>query len=101
MITNNVYAQIQALCQMEINIALIGEQYFTYLTFEASSSGNTSSIDYNTIFGICVTEFIDQEKIHLTTQPHLFAQQFHKYIENLIPVRMKFNKTIPYLLFSK
>lgn len=101
MISNNIYVQIYALCQMDINIALIGGQYFTYLKFDPSSSGNTSSIDYNTLYGICISDFILQEKIHMATQPHLFAQQFQKYIEPLNPVYIKFNKNIEYFLFSK
>jgi hypothetical protein len=100
-ITNNIYAQVFALCKMDVNIAIIDDQYFTYLRFDASSSGNTSSIDFNTLYGICITEFIEQEKINMTTHPTLFYQQFEKFIMNLNPVLIKFNKTMPYFLFSK
>lgn len=100
-ITNNIYSQIYALCQMDINIAMVGDEFFTYIKFEPSSSGNTSSIDFNTLYGICITEFINQEKINSVSQPNLFYQQFQRYIENLEPVNIKFNKIIPYYLFSR
>lgn len=101
MITNAIYTQVYALCQMDVNVAMVGEEFFTYTRFDASSSGNTSSIDYNTLYGICITEFMQQEKIHIVGQTHKFLQQFHKFIEPLEAVTIKFNKTIPYMLFSR
>lgn len=100
-ITTNVYNQIHALCVMDVNIALVGEEFFTYLYFEPSMSGNTSSIDFVTIKGVCITEFINQEKINEVSKTSLFYQQFEKFIEPLEPVTIKFNKSMSYFLFSK
>lgn len=100
-ITKNIYTQIEALTQMDVNVALVGDEFFTYLKFDPSTSGNTSSIDYNTIVGICVTEFFEMEKINISQTAQLFYQQFTKFVEPLNPVNIKFEKTIPYYLFSK
>lgn len=100
-ITNNIYQQIYALNQMDTNIAVVGEEFFTYLIFEPSMSANTSSIDFVTLRGICITEFINQEKINEVSKSPLFYQQFQKFIEPLEPVTIKFNKVMPYYLFSK
>lgn len=100
-ITKQIFDQVAALCDMGVSIAKVENEYFTYLTFVASSSGNTSSIDFVTIQGICITEFITTTKLDPSTRAEVYFQQFERYIEPLISLTIKFNKSISYILFSK
>ena len=101
-IDNRTYEQIYALTQMDVNVALVGGEFFTFLGFDPSSSGNTSSIDFVTLTGaICVSEFFKLEKINVVGQNAHFYQQFKTFIEKLQPLTVKFNKNETYFIFSR
>lgn len=100
-ITKQIFAQMTALCEMGVSIAKIDEEFFTFLTFIPSSSGNTSSIDFVTINGICISEFITTTRFDATTRKEAYFQQFERFIADQTSVTIKFNKQIPYFIFSK
>lgn len=100
-ITKQIFDQVTALCEMGVSIAKIENEYFTFLSFNPSSSGNTSSIDFVTINGICISEFISTTRYDATVRKEVYFQQFERYIENQSLLTIKFNKQIPYIIFSK
>jgi hypothetical protein len=95
-ITTQIYEQMYALCSMGVSVAKIGNDYFTFMQFIPSSSGQTSSVDFVTISGICITEFITITRFDSTVLPTVYFQ-----LGNKEAMTLKFNKHIPYFLFSK
>ncbi len=92
---------IEALTEL-VNIAIIADNVFVYYQFEGSSSSNTSSVDFCSINGICVTDFLAANHIDPSGQGLKgYIARFQAYIEFRHQMTMKFNKTTPYLLFSR
>jgi len=100
-ITKQIFDQIRALCEMGVSIAKVEDEFFTFMTFIPSSSGNTSSIDFVTINGICITEFMTTVRLDATIRKEVYFQQFEKFIESQTSLTIKFNKVTPYIIFSK
>jgi hypothetical protein len=99
-ISKELYHKIAVICD-SVNIAVIGDNIFVYHSFTPSSSGNTSSIDFNTIVGVNVTEFFTMNQIEAVGPNTAFNARFVKYFDPLPILNIKFNKTMEYLLFSK
>lgn len=86
---------------MGVNIIKVDEEYFTYIHFEPSSSGQTQSVDFNTVTGICITEFMNLARLDPNIRMEQYFQQFEKYIESKASLTIKFNKQVPYIMFSR
>jgi len=84
-----------------VSIAIVGENIFVLQgDFIPSSSGNTSSIDFVSMVVVNVTEFFTQNPVDQSVNTVQFTQKFLRYIEPLPALRMKFNKSMEYMVLS-
>lgn len=75
-------------------------EYILYSTFDPSQSGGSATVDFCTIKGIPITEFITTATIDIRTNEAVFRQNFMNYVKDQDELHIKFNKVIEYMLFT-
>lgn len=97
---NGLYEKIQFVNELGYNVILFQEDIFVYSTFDASTSGHVSSVDYCSFKGICMTDWFTVTQVSELVRRTELANKFRNKMDSLQPVNVKFNKTIEWVLFS-
>ncbi len=99
------YKQIAELVKYNYNVLRLIEpdsttEYWVVTEFDPSTSASSSSIDFNTFYGVNVTQFINTNKIALGGTV-AYLQQFNNYVGDLLKIRVKFGRYQTYNFYGK
>lgn len=97
----DLFEKVSVSVELGFNCLVFEEDIFVYQSFEASTSSNVSSIDYCSFTGVCVTDFMRLTQISELMNPVVFKSKLTDKLDSLKPIKIKFNKMMPYMLFYK
>lgn len=89
--------------KLGFNVAMIKfgaeTEFFIFSSFESSQTSSSVSIDYCSMRGIIITDFVSIDRVDFGSES-VFNSNFTSYLTNKSELNIKFNKNIEYVLFT-
>lgn len=100
-VSKQLFEKISVCVELGYNLLILEDDVYIYTTFDASTSSNVSSIDFCSVTVVCISDFLLNTQISELMNRTLFKNKLMDKIDSLgKPVRMRFNKVMPYIQYS-
>lgn len=103
MINSQTQNNIMLINKLGFNVAMIKfgaeTEFFIFSSFESSQTSSSVSIDYCSMRGIIITDFVSIDRVDFGSES-VFNSNFTSYLTNKSELNIKFNKNIEYVLFT-